>query len=234
MHSVSQYLDPETTKRWLSVPRYQRYLTAAGEDHNEAIDLYVWNSQVVAAGVIEVGHLEVALRNAYDRRLCRKFPEWTLDPQSELFNRVQGVAGARSKQQTLNSRSQKLIQRARYGLGAKPTHGEVVAALTFGFWNSLTARERAPIFWPQLRPIFPDGTTRARVHELTSNVVRFRNRLAHNEPVFSTFSGLTNRLDEVRQLFELVDPTVASFAKKHSKLDENIRRCPVHHLIRVP
>lgn len=45
-----------------------------------------------------------------------------------------------------------------------------------------------------LHGAFPKGTARAWVHDLVTRVVKFRNRLAHNEPVFSTRTGLEDRL----------------------------------------
>ncbi len=59
--------------QWLSGPRYRRYLGIAGENHALAMQTYLWNSRVAAAGIVDVGHLEVAVRNAYDRELTRRF-----------------------------------------------------------------------------------------------------------------------------------------------------------------
>lgn len=62
----------------------------------------------------------------------------------------------------------------------------------------MTVRERAATLWnPILHRAFPKATRRARVHDLVSRVVKFCNRLAHNEPVFSTHTGLAERLLEV-------------------------------------
>ncbi|MDR0593949.1 MAG: BREX system Lon protease-like protein BrxL, partial [Bifidobacteriaceae bacterium] len=39
---------------------------------------------MATAGVVAVGHLEIAVRNAYDRELSRLFPNWAVDPRSVL------------------------------------------------------------------------------------------------------------------------------------------------------
>lgn len=52
-------LDAAAAERWLSGPRYRRYLSVAAGDHDLAMAVYVWNSRVAAAGAIDLGHLEV-------------------------------------------------------------------------------------------------------------------------------------------------------------------------------
>jgi hypothetical protein len=66
-------------ERWLSSPRFARYLAAAGGDRQLALDLYEWNAAVSAAVLHDLAHLEVGLRNAYDRALTAADPagDWT-------------------------------------------------------------------------------------------------------------------------------------------------------------
>ncbi|MGP9722505.1 hypothetical protein ACT3SZ_00615 [Corynebacterium sp. AOP40-9SA-29] len=224
-------LDAAQAARWLSAPRYRRYLDVASGDHALAMETYLWNSRVAAAGIVDVGHLEVALRNAYDRELTRRFPDWAIDPQAPLFHLEQGVQRARDQQRRRNQTSLARIADAKRGLSSAPTHAEVVAALTFGFWSNLTVGERTPTLWnPMLHRAFPKGTRRARVHDLVARVVKFRNRLAHNEPVFSTRTGLEERLVEVQELFELIDPDVYAYVTGRSTLDAAISSCPISGL----
>lgn len=146
----------------------------------------------------------------------------------QLFGLEQGVERARARQRHRNQTSRARITAARRGLSSAPTHAEVVAALTFGFWSNLTVAERTPTLWnPMLHRAFPKGTRRARVHDLVARVVKFRNRLAHNEPVFSTRTGLEDRLDEVQELFELIDPDASAYVAGHSTLDATISSCPI-------
>ena len=188
----------------------------------------MWNSRVAAAGIVDVGHLEVAIRNAYDRELSRRYPEWAIDPHSVLFQLEQGVQRTRAQQHRRNQASLARLTDAKRGLSSKPTHAEVVAALTFGFWSNLTVSERTPTIWNlTLHRAFPKGTRRSRVHELVARIVKFRNRLAHNEPVFSTRTGLEDRLAEVRELFKLVDPAAYAYVSGHSMLSAALSSCPL-------
>lgn len=228
MSEPPRLLDASQAERWLSAPRYRRYLTVAGGEHPLAMETYLWNSRVAAAGIVDVGHLEIAIRNAYDRELSRRFPDWSIDAQSPLFRSEQGVQRARARQHRRNQASLARIADAKRGLSSAPTHAEVVAALTFGFWSNLTVAERTPTIWnPMLHRAFPKGTARARAHDLVARVVKFRNRLAHNEPVFSTRTGLEDRLTEVRELFELIDPDAYAYVAHHSTLNAAIASCPI-------
>ncbi|HEY5852827.1 MAG TPA: hypothetical protein VIW24_01945 [Aldersonia sp.] len=212
----------------MSAPRYRRYLGVTGGDHGLAMEIYLWNSRVAAAGIVDVGHLEIAVRNAYDRELSRRFPDWATDPQSQLFRQEQGVQRARAQQRRRNQASLTRIADAKRGLNSAPTHAEVVASLTFGFWSNLTVGERTPTIWnPMLHRVFPRSTARARVHDLVARIVKFRNRLAHNEPVFSTRTGLEDRLAEVQELFELIDPDAYAYVAEHSTLGATILSCPI-------
>lgn len=128
---TSPTLDAADAQRWLSAPRYHRYLRVAGGDHDLAMETYLWNSRVAAAAIVDVGHLEIALRNAYDRELSQRFPDWAIDPRSQLFHLEQGIQRARTQQYRRNQASLARITDARRGLSSSPTHAEVVAALTF-------------------------------------------------------------------------------------------------------
>jgi hypothetical protein len=132
----------------------------------------------------------------------------------------------------MNRRSQQTLDDARRGLGANPTHGQVVAAITFGFWTKLTERDRAPLFWnPMLHRAFVGRPTRPEVHDLVSRINKFRNRLAHNEPVFSSRTGLHDRLRDVETLFDHVAPAAAAMVRAASAVPAIMASCPVSGLL---
>jgi hypothetical protein len=61
--------------------------------------------------------------------------------------------------------------------------------------------------------------------------VKFRNRLAHNEPVFSTRTGLAQRMDELAIVFRLIHPRAAAYTEHHSTLTDLLARCPVPNMM---
>ena len=225
-------LSQHDAERWLSHARLGAYLAHAGGYLGVALELYVWNGALAAAALNDTCHLEVALRNAYDAQMVVPFPDWAIDSASGLFARTQGVQRAAAKQHALNAGSVKGLAEARRGAGPSGTHGQVVAALSFGFWTKLTERDRTPTFWtPMLHRAFPTGTSRADVHDLAVKVNRFRNRLAHNEPVFSTRTGLHDRLVDVDNLFTLVNPAAAAFIRQRSIVAQVVSQCPVSGIV---
>lgn len=219
-------------RNWLGDPRYNRYLSLASGSHETALELYLWNARTAAAALIDAGHMEVALRNAYDRALCKAFPSWAVDRSTPLFSSTQGVERARARQHKLNLGSIERLKDARQGHGSNPAHDDVLASLSFGFWASLTVPERTPLVWsPALHRAFPKGTRRSEVHDLVARLVKFRNRLAHNEPVFSNRTGLLQRMEDVYELLTLVAPDVAQYVRSQSKVSESMSLCPVPGLI---
>jgi len=233
----SESLTPEQVRAWLGAPRFARYTEATGGDDALALRLYEWNSQTGAAALVDVGHFEVALRNAYDRQLSVRFPHWTIDSTSRLLNKPQGQPAAQLPQQRLNERSHRELEQAKRGIGARPSHGQVVASLSFGFWAQMTARPRTSTFWtPMVRHAYPSqvrGQSR-HIHDLVQNVVGFRNRLAHGERVFSTQTGLLARMDDLATLFRLVHPEAAAWAERHSTVTAMLARCPVPDVMPTP
>jgi len=225
-------LTPDQVREWLGGPRFGRYLTAAGGDAGRALALYEWNSHMAAAALRDVGHFEVAMRNAYDAQLSARFPDWAADPSSGLFRLESGPAKDRVPQRQLNAGSVGKLSAARAGLGGRPSHGQVMAALDFGFWTQLSRRERTGTLWtPTLSRAYPAHVTRGQVHGLVDNVRKFRNRLAHNEPVFSNKTGLVKRMEETETLFRFLRTEAAEWVRQHSDVPRLIARCPVQGLM---
>lgn len=198
-------------QRWLSTERFKVY-DRTGKV-GDALDLYDWNSRLTAACARDVGHLELCLRNAYDRQITADHGNWT-DPNGGFHNLESGISTTRLQQRILNDKSWGQVS-AAYDKSA--THGHVVANLTFGYWYSLTDKGRADTHWnPTLYKAFPKGTSRGTVHSLVKDLVQFRNRLSHWEPVFSRTTAFQRRIRQVDELFQLLDPVVARWVGSKS------------------
>ena len=109
----------------LSRERLDTYLAAARGDRARAIRLHAWNTAVSAAFYGPLQGLEITLRNAMHRELAERYgPAWYDDPDAGLDRgALDRVTGAR-------------VEMARTGHGNETSR--VVAALSFGFWVSLT------------------------------------------------------------------------------------------------
>ena len=80
-----------------------------------------------------------------------------------------------------------------------------------------------------IRLAYPAAVVRGHIHELVQNGVKFRNRLAHNDPVFSTRTGLAGRRNDLTTLFLMLHPA-AAWTEQHSTSDAVLSRCPVPNL----
>lgn len=223
----------DAAERWLSRPRLQRYLDPTGQDLDLARRLYRWNTATSAAAMVELAHLEVAMRNAYVRRLSARFPDW-LSPSSALWSRRIGNPARQADQQRANDATLDRLEEAERGLRHNRTPDRIVANTSLGLWCNLTDSHREPTIWtPILSTAYPPGTKRGPVHRMALNVNSFRNRVAHHEPLFSKTTALGDRVREVRILHALLDPFSAdrTFSDQLQRLVSN---CPVPGLVRWP
>lgn len=234
---------PMTATQWLSHPRLSIYLQATSGDHSLALDLYDWNAQVASACFRDVGHFEVLVRNRYADKLTAHSPDWTQTSSSlwTLESPPPQPNGVIAKQQAANRRSKNSLKTAHDSLSGSgqgpvviPTSGQVIAELSFGFWQSLTLRVRDATLWKNVLSLAMPGLSRGHVHDRMVKLNHFRNRLAHWEPVFSNSTGLALRLTEFEGIFNEIDPDVAAWVGARSTVLETIDQCPLPALMAAP
>lgn len=171
-----------------------------------------------AAVMHDVAHLEVGLRNCYDRALSRATPpgsgHWTAQP-SLHFGRLPRRS-ANGAIYDVNDPPRRQIARAvkaAGGHGAPP--GKVVAELGFGFWRYLSTAAHAASLWvPHLHTAFVAGTSRVQVDRPVSNLNLLRNRVAHHEPVLRV--DLPRAADDLLVVSGLISPELRSFIADRS------------------
>ena len=79
----------EWATRWLSEARLRPYLDACEGDINLALELHDWNLGLGRALMGDIAHLELALRNAYDRALTDEGGQhWLFDPNSPVTSLI--------------------------------------------------------------------------------------------------------------------------------------------------
>lgn len=224
---------PDQAVLWLSQHRYNKYLDLASGDHSAAMEIYAWNSELSSAILRDLAHLEVLVRNSLDAQLTPSFPNWAAQSEPTWLCLENGTPRVRGKQQRLNTEGLKVLRTAQREIGPNPTHGMVMARLSFGFWNFLISpRVRESTLWtPYLHKAFPRGTARADIARYLDSAVSLRNRLAHLEPVSSTSTSVSRRLADIDSLFELLSPEVHGWITDMSDVAKIISRAPVAGLI---
>jgi hypothetical protein len=207
---------PSQATSWLTDARFAPYLTAAGGDHERAVELYVWNARI-SAGIFEtLHHVEVLLRNTIDTQFppvnARDLPRntWLEDPS---------ILTDQSRERVHET----IARIARDG--KRPTRGRVVAGLSFGFWRALFDRRYHQLWVSHLHRAFPAGSgDRAEIAALMSNLVPFRNRLAHHETIL--LRPIRAHYEDMLRLSALIDPDAGAWIERVSRVDDILRDRP--------
>lgn len=178
-------LDPATLGSLpllLSTARLAPYVTACSGDQAAAIRLYTWNTAAASAFWPELHVLEIVMRNAMHDQLAARFrrDDWWQDPRTQLHRTMQ------AQLDDAGDKAARTARRDHRGVVA----GDVVSALSFGFWSGLTGRgnglQYETRFWqPAIARAFPGfHGKRSQLNRQLESVRLFRNRIAHHEPIF--------------------------------------------------
>jgi hypothetical protein len=178
-------------ERALSTQRLQAYSAPGDRDKTDAVARYIWNLALGTALQPALHALEVAFRNDLARAAAKL-------TSARTFRTADVPSWLDAVPTMLMVREHQKVMDARARLGSDPrthTEGHLIAKLDFGFWVALCrdsyadTRGEGPRLWPraldlafQKRP--RSVTTRAEVYHRFDRIRKFRNRVAHHEPVW--------------------------------------------------
>ncbi|GAB2643670.1 Abi family protein [Prescottella soli] len=214
-------------EQWLSSDRFALYVRKSGGDRKRALELYEWNAKLSAAFLHDLNHLEIALRNAYDQQLAAATlpndTHWTnKDTARHLFPKHLR-ANHNGKQVDVNRTPRDSIGKARSAAGS-PTSGKIVAELMFGFWTYMTSDLHEKTLWvPHLHKAFPQHTDRRKLHNTLTDLRKFRNRVAHHEPILIAPEARRRQLVSVMRQ---VRPEALTHFNTHSEVAAIIAKRP--------
>lgn len=210
--------------KYLSRPRFNRYLHATGNINSRAKKLYLANIRLAQAFHPLLSQFEVILRNCINNTLTSHFADsdWIINQK----------AGFMSHPSLVNSgyflRSSIVKTESRLRRKAIPiSSGKVISDQNFGFWVSLFLSHHYSLVSGQLIHIFPNkpaAESRASIYDKLDKIRNFRNRVNHSEPI--CFRGNTVDCTEVQYIFnsindllDWIDPDL----KKFFNSIENVR-----------
>lgn len=205
----------------ISAPRFERYLRHYGGREDLALRLYAWNSEITAAFWGPIACLEVVVRNAiHDALRSGRRDDWWNDPHVRLMDRERRAIDEATR--TLDRRG--VID---------PSPDDIVAATSFGLWVGLTdaGLPRHPtlsyetaLWQPRVVKAFPalGGVRRKQLHRELDEIRRFRNRLAHHEPIFA--APLTRIRDDLVEVAGYVHPDARRLIRGAQRIDTVIDR----------
>lgn len=201
-HSIDIALE-----RALSAPRLRRYLADSSGILDAALSLYERNSRIAEAFYVPLQGLEVCLRNHLDLQLTARYgSHWY---QTNAPNLDQDALEKIDK-------AVDDVRRAKVPV----TPGAVVAELSFGFWVMLLARKYDTTLWRStFSPMFREGgrgMARQPVHNRMDSLRKFRNRVAHHEPIYHLNPAQVHA--DIVQAIAWICPDSAAWVLDHSRV----------------
>ncbi len=202
--TTQQILDLEAV---LSPPRFGTYLRETGGDRHKAMELYCWNTDVSAAFYVMLQFCELSIRNGAVEAIEAVFgPNWHLNRGFGYTLPILRKGKGYQPRDDLHQCASRM-----------PTAGKVVAELKFAFWQNLFVRGQDARIWNQHLPTaFPGYDTartipqaRAELFDAVDKIRKFRNRIAHHEPIFAR--NLAEDRDRIRKVIEWRRPGTAQW-----------------------
>jgi hypothetical protein len=190
----------------LSIERLDKYLVASGRNLHKALELYERNNRLSEAFYSPLQSMEICLRNTLHRCLETTYGhDWFQNGKPPLErDALQSIWDAVADLQ----QAKKMI-----------TGGAIVAELHFGFWVGLLAARYDATLWRQsLYVAFRENGARIkrdRVHKRFNALRRFRNRVAHHEPIF--LNDLPTRHAEIIEATSWMCAHTAAWALHQSR-----------------
>lgn len=223
----------ELINKFLSRPRYNRYLSATGNDRTRARRLYNANIRLAQATHPLLTQFEVVLRNSLNLQLSSYFvdPDWIINQKNGFMNNRSLRFSNYFLKRSVQNSEDKLTQR-RIPL----TSGKIISEQTFGFWISLFLSHHYSLIGGQSIQIFvhkPQTENRASIYSKLNDIRDFRNRVNHCEPL--CFSGtnidcvkVLSIRSELYQLINWIEPDLTPFFESIDNIQSK-----VNNLLRI-
>jgi hypothetical protein len=218
-------------ERALSPQRLRAYADPSDRDDADRVARYIWNLALSNALQPVLHTLEVTFRNEISRAAAKL--------TSGRSYRTSGIdSWLDADPSMLMDRERRKVLDAKERLGSDPssrTEGHLIAKLDFGLWVALCrdaytdTRSEGPRLWPRAlglafrrRP--PSVTTRAEIFHRFDRIRRFRNRVAHHEPIWDR--GYLAEHDYILDSLAWISPALADALRPMSPAGPTYRRGP--------
>lgn len=204
--------------KYLSKPRYNRYLAATTNDNARAKRLYMANIRLAQAFHPILSQFEVVLRNSLNV-ICADYfadPDWIINQKNGFMSNALLKKSNYFLRTSIQNTETKLIRR-----NIPITSGKIIADQTFGFWLAFFLPHHYTLIAGQSIHIFyhkPSSENRATLYHKLDEIKNFRNRVNHCEPLcFVSHSIDCTYALEIRtkiySLVEWIDPDLVPFFK---------------------
>jgi hypothetical protein len=202
--------------KYLSRPRYNRYLTATANNTHRAKRLYTANIRLAQAFHPILSQFEVVLRNSLNNVLSIHFADkdWVIN-QKTGFMKDNSLKSSHYFLKTCVQKTENKIARRSIPI----TSGKIISDQTFGFWLAFFLSHHYSLVSGQPIHIFPNkpaNENRASIYNKLDLIKDFRNRVNHNEPICFIGDNIdcTYALQirtTIYSLIEWIDPKLIPF-----------------------
>ena len=190
----------------ISRDRLSKYLSDQDDDLDAALSLYEKNMRLSEALYPPLQCLEICLRNRIHASMQSKY----------------GSGWLRNHTVPLEHTARDMIDRAMGGIRkpeAEITSSDIVAELRFSFWVGILGPGYDATLWREaIHKCFPNARSRGRrqVHSRMNALRRFRNRVAHHEPIF--FRPVGRMHNEIIEAIGWMCADTRAWAEHHSRV----------------
>lgn len=195
----------------LSEARFAPYMRSAGFKHEYAFNLYLYNARLAKAFLFPLHIMEISLRNRIDKLLQDDFGQtW---PHNERFQNILTEESLRTLKTGIDRAKTRKTQ-------------DIVAELTFDFWSNLFRNEYDRSLWQSnMGLLLPNKhKTRRDFQKDVKALNKFRNRIAHHEPIHSL--DITSLHSEILAVLEGLCTNTYLWVKHFSTINQAIRTKP--------
>jgi hypothetical protein len=202
----------DALEKTLSRERLSKYLDATSQNLDAAIGLYETNTKISEAFYTPLQSLEICFRNSVHAHLANAY----------------GVDWFRNGNPPLQDDSKRMIFDAIEELRRdrrRTDPGDVVAELKFAFWVGLMGPKYDATIWRKCiykAFLAGGGKPRSTVHGRFNAIRRFRNRVAHHEPIFH--KQLIGVHDEIIEAIRWMCKSTAAWSAHHSRVPEVVAK----------
>lgn len=220
-------MDYSKLEYYLSRPRLDRFLIAAGGSHFKAQKLYRINLRVSQAFYPVLNLFEIFFRNAVYKQVSSYFsdPNWIINEKTGFMSN-QSLSASNYFLKKNVHKAEKSIRRK----GSAITAGKVVAEQSLGFWTSLFDPHHYRLIGGSPIHSFPNKPAHANrglINQKLDLIRGFRNRVYHNEPIcfkntHIDFSHSLHITGEIYDLLRWIDPDLTDYVDYFNGIDSKI------------
>jgi Abi-like protein len=208
----------------ISAPRFSTYLKHVDNDVARALDLYQRNIKISAAFVVLVQVCEVIIRNAVVEAI-------ELVHGKNWYKSTGFIRSLPQPKKHNHYNPQDNLKKLSHRYSAS---GKIVAELNFAFWEKILTTGQDNRLWlptQNFKRIFPGcphdleiSKARGELYNSLMNIRLFRNRIAHQEPIF--YRELKEDYDRLLKVIEWRSPVAAKWVEKFEQVNSILKEKP--------